>query len=181
MCPAMCRNVIGGGFTQWSNDFYMCCNPQWILSWLLQYAYLYWPYFTVSHTTHFVDVRMCPPSCPRSHCISETTPKVIKPSKSNPKHIFFYILSYICVHFSCLQKTRGTLRSSAGLLCGSWRRRTATCALRRSGSMRRRFCASSTPNGVGVSGGTRPPLRTSPKRFLHWSLHTDLGRPTQDH
>lgn len=74
-----------------------------------------------------------------------------------------------------LQKTRGTLRSSAGLLCGSWRKRTATSALRKSASVRRRSCTSSTLNGAGASGDTRPRPRTSPKRFPPPTPSSGLG------
>lgn len=74
-----------------------------------------------------------------------------------------------------MQKTNGTLRSIAGLRCGSWRRRTATCDHKRSASARRRSCASSTPNGAGVSGDTHHPPRMSPKG---WFLQGN--RPTPE-
>lgn len=102
--------------------------------------------------------------------------------------IVFVHMFYICC---LLQKIRSILRSSAGPLSGSLRRKTATIAQRRSVSMRKKSCASSTPNVAGVSGDTHPPLHlTSPEgaattihtpESLTLSRHQDsqlsLGRP----
>lgn len=50
--------------------------------------------------------------------------------------------------------------------------------------MRRRSCASNTPNGAGVSGDTRPLLPTSPKRVsstdffvLAWVIPPRITNP----
>lgn len=82
----------------------------------------------------------------------------------------------------CLQKTRSTLRSSVGLLCGSWKRRTAICALKKNANVRKRSYASSTLNEAGVSGDTHPPHHTFPKGSppllsLSWFGWSHPGKP----
>lgn len=82
-------------------------------------------------------------------------------------HAFFFLLC-------SLQKTRGTLRSSAGHLCGSWKKRIATCAPRRNVNVKKRSCASNTPKGAGVSGGIHPPLHMSLKAPQPGKLHLPI-------
>lgn len=134
--------------------------------------------------SHLHQLQQCVSQVPQRHedHVSRYKPNTCHISllTSSLNHTCPYLLNIPVISLPfLLQKIRSTLRSSVGPPSGFSRKKTATTAQRKSVSVRKKSCASSTPSVAGASGDTRPPLHhTSPEgAFFSGTHHCPHPKP----